>query len=100
MSPSASACSAATRRSNVLLSGSLCLFPSSTATKGNLLEALKLEDKARDELQAATVRPNGEVAQGQERLSTITAEVQSLQQDDFAGAKSAYDAATIGFEER
>ncbi len=77
MSPSASACSAA---------------------KGNLLEALKLEDKARDELQAATVRLHSEVAQARERLSTIIAEVQSLKQDVLPGAKSAYDAATIGFE--
>ena len=83
---------------NVLLFGVSVPLPVFDRNQGNLLEALKLEDKARDELQAATVRLHSEVAQGQERLSTITAEVQSLQQDVLPGAKSAYDAATIGFE--
>ena len=83
---------------NVLLFGVSVPLPVSDRNQGNLLEALKLEDKARDELQAASVRLHSEVAQGQERLSTITAEVQSLQQDVLPGAKSAYDAATIGFE--
>jgi cobalt-zinc-cadmium efflux system outer membrane protein len=83
---------------NVLLFGVSVPLPIFDRNQGNLLEALKLEDKARDELQAASVRLHSEVAQGQERLSTITAEVQSLQQDVLPGAKSAYDAATIGFE--
>ena len=83
---------------NVLLLGVSVPLPVFDRNQGNLLEALKLEDKARDELQAATVRLHSEVAQARERLSTITAEVQSLQQDVLPGAKSAYDAATIGFE--
>ena len=83
---------------NVLLFGVSVPLPVFDRNQGNLLEALKLEDKARDELQAASVRLHSEVAQGQERLSTIIAEVQSLQQDVLPGAKSAYDAATIGFE--
>ena len=83
---------------NVLLFGVSVPLPVFDRNQGNLLEALKLEDKARDELQAATVRLHSEVAQARERLTTITAEVQSLQQDVLPGAKSAYDAATIGFE--
>ena len=83
---------------NVLLFGVSVPLPIFDRNQGNLLEALKLEDKARDELQAASVRLHSEVAKGQDRLSTITAEVQSLQQDVLPGAKSAYDAATIGFE--
>ena len=83
---------------NVLLFGVSVPLPVFDRNQGNLLEALKLEDKARDELQAATVRMHSEVAQARERLSTITAEVQSLQQEVLPGAKSAYDAATIGFE--
>jgi len=83
---------------NVLLFGVSVPLPIFDRNQGNLLEALKLEDKARDELQAATVRLHSEVAQAQERLSTIAAEVQSLRQDVLPGAKSAYDAATIGFE--
>ena len=83
---------------NVLLFGVSVPLPVFDRNQGNLLEALKLADKARAELQAASVRLHSEVAQAQERLSTITAEVQSLQQDVLPGAKSAYDAATIGFE--
>ena len=83
---------------NVLLFGVSVPLPVFDRNQGNLLEALKLEDKARDELQAASVRLHSEVAQARERLSTITAEIQSLQQDVLPGAKSAYDAATIGFE--
>ena len=83
---------------NVLLFGVSLPLPVFDRNQGNLLEALKLEDKARDELQAATVRLHSEVAQARERLSTIIAEVQSLKQDVLPGAKSAYDAATIGFE--
>ena len=82
----------------VLLFGVSLPLPVFDRNQGNLLEALKLEDKARDELQAATVRLHSGVAQARERLSTITAEVQSLQQEVLPGAKSAYDAATIGFE--
>ena len=44
------------------------------------------------------MRLHSEVAQARERLATIAAEIQSLQQDVLPGAKSAYDAATIGFE--
>lgn len=83
---------------NVLLFGVSVPLPVFDRNQGNLLEALKLEDKARDELQGATVRLHSEVAQARERLSTIAAEVQSLQQEVLPGAKSAYDAATIGFE--
>ena len=83
---------------NILLFGVSVPLPVFDRNQGNLLEALKLEDKARDELQGATVRLHSEVAQAQERLSTIAAEVQLLRQDVLPGAKSAYDAATIGFE--
>lgn len=83
---------------NVLLFGVSVPLPVFDRNEGNLLEALKLEDKARDELQGATVRLHSEVAQARERLATIAAEIQALQQDVLPGAKSAYDAATIGFE--
>ena len=83
---------------NILLFGVSVPLPVFDRNQGNLLEALKLEDKARDELQGATVRLLSEVAQAQERLYTIAAEVQLLRQDVLPGAKSAYDAATIGFE--
>ena len=83
---------------NVLLFGVSVPLPVFDRNEGNLLEALKLEDKARDELQVATVRLHSEIAQARERLATIASEIQALQQDVLPGAKSAYDAATIGFE--
>lgn len=83
---------------NVLLLGISVPLQVFDRNQGNLLEALKLEDKARDELQATTVRMHSEVAQAHDRLTTISAEVQALQADVLPGSKSAYDAATIGFE--
>jgi len=83
---------------NVALIGLSVPLPVFDRNQGNLLEALKLEDKAREDLQAAIVRLHSEVAQAQERYTALAAEVQSLEQDVLPGAKSAYDAATIGFE--
>lgn len=86
-----------TQRNMVLLGVSVPI-PVFDRNQGNLLEALQLEDKARDELQAATVRLGSELSQAHDRLSTITTEVRTLQADVLPGAKSAYDAATVGFE--
>ena len=83
---------------NVALIGLSIPLPVFDRNQGNLLEALKLEDKAREDLQAATVRLHSEVAQTQERFVSIAAEIQSLEQEVLPGAKSAYDAASIGFE--
>ena len=83
---------------NLLLRGISVPLPVFDRNQGNLLEALKLEDKARDELQATTVRLHSEVTQAHDRLSTITSEVQTLRSDVLPGSKSAYDAATVGFE--
>ena len=83
---------------NTLLFGVSVPLPVFDRNQGNLLEALKLEDKARDELQGATVRLHSEVTQAWERLATITAEIKALQQDVLPGARSAYDAVVIGFE--
>ena len=66
--------------------------------QGNLREALRRTDKARDELTAAEVRLGGELAQAHERLNAARQEVDSLQKDILPGAQSAYDAATKGFE--
>lgn len=83
---------------NVLLLGVSVPLPVFDRNQGNLLEALKLEDKARDELQATTLRLHSEVAQAYERLATLATEVRSLEAEVLPGAKSAYDAAGIGFE--
>ena len=66
--------------------------------QGNLLEALRRTDKARDELTATEVRLGSELAQAHERLNAVRQEVDALQNDILPGAQSAYDAATKGFE--
>lgn len=81
-----------------LLFGVSVPLPLFDRNQGNLLEALKREDKARDELQALNVRVGTEVLQARERLDAIRGEVDVLQRDVLPGAKSAYDAAIVGFE--
>ena len=66
--------------------------------QGNVQEALKREDKARDELLVARSQIESEAIQARERLSTARAEAQSLSADVLPGAQSAFDAATKGFE--
>ncbi len=66
--------------------------------QGNLLEALRRTDKARDELVAVESRLNGDLAQAHERLGAALQELGLLQKDILPGASSAFDAATKGFE--
>jgi cobalt-zinc-cadmium efflux system outer membrane protein len=66
--------------------------------QGNLLEALRREDKARDELVATRIALVSEVHQALERLSARREEAELLRTEVLPGAKSAYEAATIGFE--
>ncbi len=81
-----------------LLFGVSVPLPMFDRNQGNLLEALKREGKAQDELQALDVRVSTDLFQARERLESIRDEVDVLQRDVLPGAKSAYDAATIGFE--
>ncbi|BEU96259.1 TolC family protein [Acidovorax sp. DW039] len=83
---------------NVVLLGVSIPLPMFDRNQGNLLEALRLEDKARDELQAARIRFGSELMQAHDRLSTLAEEARLLQTDVLPGAKSAYDAATLGFD--
>ena len=66
--------------------------------QGNLLEALRRADKARDELAATEIRLSTEVAQAYERLKALSLEVDTLQKDILPGAQSAYEAASKGYE--
>lgn len=66
--------------------------------EGNILEALKREDKALLELASTRMQLESEAIQARERLSSARAEAQSLAVDVIPGAQSAYDAATKGFE--
>ena len=84
-------------RNQILLGVSVPL-PFFDRNQGNLLEALKREDKSRDELLAIRIRLNTDVLQARERLSAGRSEIEILQREVLPGAKSAYDAATTGFE--
>lgn len=66
--------------------------------QGNLLEALRREDKARDELLAARSIVQSEAVQARERLDTARSAAASLAADVLPGAQSAFGAATKGFE--
>ncbi len=66
--------------------------------QGNVLEALRRADKARDEQAAGEIRLASEVAQAYERLNALGLEVDILKKDILPGAQSAYEAASKGFE--
>lgn len=73
-------------------------IPLYNRNQGNLLEALRREDKARDELVATRLTLASEAYQVVERLSARRQEAELLRDEVLPGAKSAYEAATIGFE--
>lgn len=73
-------------------------FPIFDSNRGNLLEALKREDKARDESIVVQNRLNLDVMEARGRLEAARDLAQALQQDVLPGAQSAYDAATKGFQ--
>ena len=84
-------------RNQILLGVSVPL-PFFDRNQGNLHEAIKREDKSRDELLAIQIRLTSEVLQARERLNAGRSEIEILQREILPGAKSAYDAATTGFE--
>lgn len=65
--------------------------------QGNVLQALRHADQARDELAAAEIRLNGELSQAWQKLATARSEAQALRDEILPGAQSAYDAAGKGF---
>lgn len=73
-------------------------IPLYNRNQGNLLEALRREDKARDELVATRITLTSEAYQVVERLAARRQEADLLRAEVLPGAKSAYEAATIGFE--
>ncbi len=66
--------------------------------QGNVLEAVRRTDKARDELVATEVRLNSELGQAYDRLNVSRQETELLRQEVLPGAQSAYDATTKGYE--
>ena len=83
---------------NQALFGVAIPIPIFDRNQGNLLEALRRTDKARDELSTAEIRLSNELALAYARLATAREETATLQRDILPGAQSAYDAATRGFE--
>ena len=73
-------------------------IPLYNRNQGNLLEALRREDKARDELVAIRIALTSDAYQIMERISARRQEAELLRTEVVPGAKSAYEAATIGFE--
>lgn len=73
-------------------------FPIFDSNRGNLLEALKREDKAREESIAVQSRLSLEVMEARGRLEAARDLAQALQRDVLPGAQSAYAAATKGFQ--
>jgi cobalt-zinc-cadmium efflux system outer membrane protein len=83
---------------NQLMLGVSIPIPILDTNRGNIYEAARREDKARDELLATRVRLNAEVLQARERLASSSGELDLLQNTVLPGALSAYEAATTGFE--
>lgn len=66
--------------------------------QGNVLQAMRLQDKAEAELVAAQVRVDSQWVGLSERYRSARAEIQALQQDVLPGAQSAWQSAVTGFE--
>ncbi|MEJ8853318.1 TolC family protein [Variovorax robiniae] len=66
--------------------------------QGNVLEALRREDKAREEANVARASVRSDAIQARERLLAARTEALSLGADVLPGAQSAFDASTRGFE--
>jgi outer membrane protein, heavy metal efflux system len=81
----------------ILFSVSIPL-PFFNSNQGNLLEALRREDKARDEIVANRLRLQSEILQARERMLTARTEVDALRNEVLPGAQSAYEAAGKGFD--
>jgi outer membrane protein, heavy metal efflux system len=66
--------------------------------QGNVREAMKRVDKARDEQSSIDTRLQSELGQTFERLKAIEMELTTLREELLPGAKSAFDAATTGYQ--
>lgn len=83
---------------NQALLGVKIPLPVANRNQGNILEALRREDKAREELVATQVALASDVQLAIEHVRARRGEAELLRRDVLPGARSAYDAATIGFE--
>jgi len=83
---------------NQAIVGASLPLPLFNRNQGNILEAERRTDKARDELAAATVQASNALAQAHARLDLARHSVTTLREQILPGAQRAYDAATRGFE--
>lgn len=73
-------------------------LPLFDTNRGNIQEALKRQEQARDELSVAELRLGSDAVQARERLASAIAQAEALRTEILPGAQSAYAAATKGFE--
>lgn len=73
-------------------------LPIGDSNQGNLLEALRREDQAREALTATTLKLESDVAQAMEKLRLTREQVHMLRSEVLPSAQSAYDAAAKGYE--
>lgn len=85
------------QRSQWMLGFSVPL-PVNDRNDGNLLEALRRVDKADEELRAVRLRLALDAQTARERWLSATQEAQTLRSEVVPGARSALDAAMLGFE--
>jgi outer membrane protein, heavy metal efflux system len=84
--------------SNQIVFGVSIPLPFLDGNQGNLMEALRREDKARDEITAQRLRLQSEALQARERWLTARTEAEALRTEVLPGAQSAYEAAGKGFD--
>ena len=65
--------------------------------RGNLLEALRRQDKAQAEAASAALRVRADALAARQRLASARMEVDILQRDVLPGAQTAFEAANKGF---
>jgi cobalt-zinc-cadmium efflux system outer membrane protein len=73
-------------------------LPVFNRNQGNLQEALRREDKAAEELQATQTALSATALQALENVNARRRDADLLRQEVLPGARSTYEAATIGFE--
>jgi cobalt-zinc-cadmium efflux system outer membrane protein len=73
-------------------------LPFFDTNQGAVLESARRVEKARDELEAATLRLDTELSQAREDFDVASQQALALRGDILPGAQSAYDAASTGFE--
>ncbi|WP_061535246.1 TolC family protein [Collimonas arenae] len=83
---------------NQMIVGLSIPLPLFDRNQGNVLEALRRTDKARDEQRSAELRISGELANAYQRLQLAQQQAAALQWEILPAAQQTYDITTKGFE--